>query len=101
MQIRNNKLYLGRIKAEKLIKKYGSPLYVYEEDVIKKKYQDLVNSIDYDKLKIYYACKANSNLQILKILKKQGANIEAVSPGEVSLAFKAGFKTGPKSILNP
>ncbi|MCH7759604.1 diaminopimelate decarboxylase [Patescibacteria group bacterium] len=97
MQIKNNKLYLGKIKAEDLIKKYGSPLYIYESEVIRKKYRELVTNINYKDVKIYYACKANINQQILKVFKKLGANIEAVSQGEVRLALKAGFK--PNQII--
>ena len=97
MQIKGNKLYLGGIRAEHLVRQYGSPLYVYEEDIIVKRYKELVENIRYKKLKLYYACKANTNLEILKLLRKQGAGIEAVSKGEILLAFKAGFK--PQDII--
>lgn len=97
MRVKNNKLYLGKIKAEDLVKKYGSPLYVYEKDVIKKRCSDLIENIDYEKLKIHYACKANTNLAILKILKREGCNIETVSKGEVLIALRAGFK--PEQII--
>ena len=92
MQIINNKLVLGRVKADALAKKYGTPLYVYEEEKIRERYGDLIKNINYKKLKIYYACKQNSNLEILKFLRKEGASIEAVSCGEVMAASKAGFK---------
>jgi len=45
MKIKNNKLYLGSWSAENLIEKFGSPLYVYEENVVVKKYKELKNSI--------------------------------------------------------
>lgn len=91
MQVKNNVLYLGGISAESLVKEYGSPLYVYEAETIRQRYEDLVNNIPSAKLKIYYAAKANTNIQILKLLRKLGCGIEAVSQGEVLAALKAGF----------
>jgi diaminopimelate decarboxylase len=91
VRIKNNQLYLGQVPAERLAKTHGTPLYVYEADVIRQRYADLTQSIAYDKLRIHYACKANSNVEILKLLRAEGANVETVSKGEVLLAFQAGF----------
>src|SRR3989344_685825 len=74
-----------------LARKYGTPLYVYDGDLIKQRYKELLNCFPYKKTKLFYAMKANYNLAILKLLEKEGANIDAVSPGEVYLALKAGF----------
>ncbi|MBN2518289.1 MAG: diaminopimelate decarboxylase [Candidatus Altiarchaeota archaeon] len=97
MEAKNNKLFLGGVSAEDLVAKYESPLYVYEEEVIRERYNNLYSSIDYPKKKILYACKANSNLAILKMLKELGCGIDAVSPGEIHLALKLGFK--PEDIV--
>ena len=92
METKNNKLFLGGISAEKLIKEYGSPLYVYEEETIRERYSGMVENIRHKNLRIYYACKANANIEILKLLRRLGAGIETVSVGEVAAALKAGFK---------
>ncbi len=97
MEIRENKLYLGGISAEELVKQYGSPLYVYEEDTITNNYKKLVSAIPYSKLKMLYACKANTNAVIMRKLLGLGCGIDAVSVGEMKLAFKLGFK--PENIL--
>ena len=97
MEIKNHKIYLGSKSADFLAKKFGMPLYVYEADLIKKRYQDFLSNIKYKNLNIHYSCKANSNIEILKVLKKEGCNIETVSEGEVRLALKAGFK--PDQII--
>lgn len=94
MEVKDNKLYLGGLSAEKLIEKFGSPLYVYEEEVIRSKYRQLFNSINWSRKKILYACKANTNIAIIRILKDEGCGIDAVSPGEVFLALKAGVEKG-------
>ncbi len=91
MQVKSNSLYFGGVRAEELVGRHGSPLYVYEEEVIRRKYAELVNGIKSEKLKIYYACKANTNVHILRLLKDLGAGLEAVSEGEVLAALKAGF----------
>lgn len=97
MEIKDNQLYLGGIRAIDLAQEYGTPLYVYEEDTIRARYAELVESIPYGKLKIHYACKANANVEILKLLRTLGANVETVSKGEILLALKAGFQ--PSQIL--
>ncbi|MCD6097110.1 diaminopimelate decarboxylase [bacterium] len=92
MRVKNNKLYFSGIKAEELAKRYKTPLYVYEERVLEEKSKELLENIPYDKLKIFYACKANTNLEILKFFRRQGLGLETVSQGEVLAGFKAGFK---------
>jgi diaminopimelate decarboxylase len=90
--IRENKLYIGGVCAEELIREYGSPLYVYDESIIRERYKSLTAAIPYKMKRIHYALKANSNLHILKILKDEGAYIDAVSPFEIEIALKAGFQ---------
>jgi diaminopimelate decarboxylase len=92
MEIKNNKLFLGGVSAEELAEEYDTPLYVYEEDKIREQYHRLYDSITWPKKKVLFACKANSNLAILKVLKEEGCGIDAVSPGEVYTALKVGFK---------
>jgi diaminopimelate decarboxylase len=91
METKDNKLYLGGVSAEKLIDEYGSPLYVYEEDKIRENYKKLYSAIKWPKKKLLYACKANTNLAIMRVLREEGAGIDAVSTGEIFLARKAGF----------
>jgi diaminopimelate decarboxylase len=97
MKTKNNELFLGNFSAKSLVKKFGSPLYVYEAETIRNQYLNLVKNITYPKLSIHYACKANTNLSILKLLCALGSKIETVSKGEIVLAFKAGF--APEDII--
>lgn len=46
---------------------------------------------------MYYACKANTNLAVMRILEEEGSGIDAVSPGEVYTSLLAGFN--PSRIL--
>lgn len=97
MDVRDNKLYIGEIGCEELIAEYGSPLYVYDKAVMAERYKELSEKIDFSRLRILYACKANTNVTIMKTFRKLGAGLDAVSPGEVFLGLKAGFK--PEDIL--
>lgn len=76
---------------------YKTPLYVYDKDIMVRQYAQLDHDITYSPKKIYYACKANSNLSILKIFKDLGCNVDVVSAGELFLALEAGFS--PQQIL--
>jgi diaminopimelate decarboxylase len=80
-----------------LAKKYGTPLYVYDGDLIIRRFKELFNFIKWPKLRILYAVKANYNIAVLKLLKDQGAYLDAVSPAEVHLALKLGYS--PDQIL--
>jgi len=71
--------------------KYGTPLFVYDGDMIVQRYNDLYNYIKWPQLKIHYAMKANYNFNLLKMLNEAGASLDTVSPAEVLLALKAGF----------
>ncbi len=82
----------------KLIQKYQSPLYVYEEAKIESQYTKLSNAFKkLNKVRFHYAVKANNNINILKIIKKLGGGLDTVSIQEVMLGLKAGFD--PKDII--
>jgi len=93
MEIRENQLHWSDFGIELLARKYGTPLYIYDAQTIRECYGSLINNIKYPYLKVHYAIKANSNLAILRLLKKEGANVESVSMGSIMLAQKAGFKS--------
>ena len=72
-------------------KEYGTPLYVYDGDLVVERYRDLFKFIPYDRLKIHYALKANYNPGLLTLLRDAGAGLDTVSPGEWVYALKLGF----------
>ncbi len=78
--------------------KFGTPLYIYDSNMIKSQYNRLKQSFkDVKNLQINYAVKALSNISILKYMINMGSGIDAVSIQEVKLALKAGVN--PKKIL--
>jgi diaminopimelate decarboxylase len=97
MMVRDNLLYLGGIEAQKLVKEFSSPLYVYEEATIRERAREIQNAMVYEPKQVKYSCKANTNIEIMKIFKEEGLGIDAVSRGEVFAALEAGFD--PSQIL--
>ena len=80
-----------------IVERYGTPLYVYREETIKKKAKVLRESVKYQRCKFLYACKANTNIHIMKILKKEGFGLDVSSPFELDMGLEAGFR--PEDIL--
>lgn len=74
-----------------LAQKYGSPLYVYDFDVITQKFTVLKEAFKARKSLICFAAKANSNLSVLKHIAKLGAGCDCVSIGEVKRALHVGI----------
>lgn len=100
ISVKNNRLFVGDVAASDLAKQFGTPAYAYDEETIRSKVRTLAQSITCRPLRIYYAAKANTNLSILEIIRDEGGEgtgIDAVSPGEIELALKAGFK--PRQII--
>ncbi len=97
MEIRDNQLLLGNISTASLIDEFGSPLYVYEEDMLRVRARELLGAISYPNREIKYACKANTNIEIMRIFREEGLGIDAVSPGEIHAALMAGYN--PSQIL--
>ena len=101
MEIQNNQLHLGGLSVEALRTNFGSPLYVYEEDSLRSQCRRLLNCFEelhqQQRLQLHFAMKANSNPLIMKILREEGAWIDAVSPFEVQLALDCGYR--PEQIL--
>lgn len=70
---------------------YGTPLYVYDADNITAQYNLLKTAFAKTNTKFFYACKALTNVNVLKHIKKIGAAIDCSSINEVKLALLAGF----------
>ena len=80
-----------------LANQYGTPLYVYHAEKIKLQFQRLKSAFDGTDATFFYACKALTNLNILRHIKNIGCNIDCSSSNEVHLAVRAGFF--PEQIL--
>lgn len=80
-----------------LAENYGTPLYVYNTDRIADRYLGLTKAFKDAKVKIKYAAKALTNINILRFLQQLGSGLDTVSIQEVELGLKAGFP--PEEII--
>ena len=83
--------FYGNQTPQDLIEQYGSPLFVYQERILRRCCRDMMNIIDYPKFTANFSIKANSNLSLLKIAREEGLHADAMSPGELFVLEKAGF----------
>ena len=97
MELVGEHYYIGGISVNELCKEFDTPLYVYDSAKIESQYNRLKNAFSATKVQISYACKALTNINILKLMSKLGAHIDTVSIQEVQLALKAGFE--PQLIM--
>jgi diaminopimelate decarboxylase len=70
---------------------FGTPVYVYNADRITHQYQKFCNAFSAIDFEIYYACKALTNINVLKHILYIGCNVDCSSINEVKLALHAGF----------
>lgn len=81
----------------KLAEQFGSPLYIFDEVVIRRQCQLLKSAVTYPRTIFRYACKALSNSAILKIIQSEGFLIDASSYNEVQRSLRIGYM--PSDIL--
>lgn len=84
-------LFISNDKVFELIKKYGSPLYVYDEKILRERCGDIRNLLPNKNYRVNYSAKANGNLELLKIVMSEDVDVDAMSPGEILIQQKAGF----------
>ena len=99
MELINGQYEIQGLSVTELIKKHGAPLYIYDTNTIDRQYKRLVDAFSgvSSPLKINYACKALTNVNILKHLLSLGAGLDTVSIQEVLIGLDAGFK--PEDII--
>ena len=89
LEIENGHLTIGGVDAVELIERYGSPLYVTNEERVRENFRNYHDA--FPEADLYYAAKANGNLTILKIMAEEGAGADVFSDGELYLALLAGI----------
>ena len=97
MKYFNNKLKIENVSVHSLAKKYGTPSYCYSYSQLKYNINSFKkNFVSFAPL-ICFAVKSNTNLNLIKEIKKFGLGADVVSMGELMLALKAGIN--PKKIV--
>ena len=97
MKYINNNFFVEKVSSKKLANRFGTPLYCYSYAKLKKNINNF--KLNFSKLNplICFAIKSNSNLKIIKEVKKLGLGADVVSKGELMQAIKAGIS--PSKIV--
>lgn len=89
--------FFGNTTPQQLAERFGTPLYVYNEALLRKRCQELRALSSHSSFCVNYSAKANTNLSLLAIIREEGCVVDAMSPGELHLNQIAGFT--PNEIL--
>ena len=85
---------LSQQELVSIANEFGTPLYVYHAEHITAQYKRLTDAFAETDTRFFYACKALTNIQVLKHIKSIGCNVDCSSINEVKLALYAGFEPG-------
>ncbi len=93
MKVQDNQLAIGGVFAKDLVKEYGSPLYVFDEALIREYCKDYRRyfKCEENNNRVAFAGKAFLTVQMCKLLKEENMSLDVVSGGELYTAYKAGF----------
>jgi diaminopimelate decarboxylase len=93
MELQNGTYTVQGVSLEKLTTQFATPLYVYDATKIVSQINVLKNAFSGVDLKIKFAAKALTNINILRLMKQQGIGVDVVSVNEGRLALAAGFSS--------
>jgi diaminopimelate decarboxylase len=97
MKYINKKLTIGKVKVSDIAKKFGTPAYCYSYAKLKKNINDFKKNFQSFSPLICFAIKSNTNVNLIREIKKFGLGADVVSIGELMMALKAGID--PKKIV--
>ena len=95
-QVTEQELQISGCSVANLIQQFGSPLYVYDQQIISQKISEVRRALP-QRFELYYSIKANPNAEILRIMLAQHCGLEVASAGELQLALAAGCQ--PTNVI--
>ena len=97
MKYQSNNFFIEKVKAQNLTKLYGTPIYCYSYEKLKKNIINFINNFKSFNPLVCFSVKANSNVNLLREIKKFNFGADVVSIGEMMKVLKAGFD--PKKVV--
>ena len=89
LERREGKAMLRAVSIEQLAAAHGTPLYVYDADVLVRQFERLRRALP-EAIEIYYSIKANPHPSVIRVFVQLGTGCEIASGGEYALARRAG-----------
>src|SRR5579864_177288 len=93
-------LYCEGLPLPKLAERYGTPLYVYSAAAIRERLADFEDAFRHVSHTICYSVKANSNINILRLLAREGCGFDVVSGGELERVLVADRRSARKTVFS-
>ena len=84
-------IWISDEKIFELANEYGTPLYVYDEKILRKSCREMRGLLPGKNFRVSYSAKANSNIELMKIIRDEDIDVDAMSPGEIHMQQLAGF----------
>lgn len=97
MQRINHEYFIQNLRVADIAREFGTPVYVYDADHIIGQIARFRAGFSTVNLQIKYACKALTNLNIMKLMHSQGLGLDTVSLSEVRMGLAVGF--APQQIV--
>jgi len=97
MELQEGEYRIGGVSALEIARQAGTPVYVYEAAIMQRQAERLKNAFRSTPTRFMYACKALTNMAVLKQMRSLGMGVDVVSIEEAQIALKAGFE--PNEIL--
>lgn len=93
MSVKGNELYIGGVGCKELREKYKTPLYVFDEELVRNNCKEYIKhfKVNENKNRVAYAGKAFLPIYMCKLIDEEGLYLDVVSGGELFTAHKSGF----------
>lgn len=93
MSVKGNELYIGGVGCKELRETYKTPLYVFDEELVRNNCKEYIKhfKVNENKNRVAYAGKAFLPMYMCKLIAEEGLYLDVVSGGELFTAHKSGF----------
>ncbi|HTR51902.1 MAG TPA: hypothetical protein VMJ10_14400 [Kofleriaceae bacterium] len=90
---------IGGVAVHDLSRAFGTPLYVYDADIVRERYHAIRGAFRWPKTAVHFAAVCNPNRYLLRLLRHEGASLHANTPGDAACGLAAGF-AGEEIVLS-
>ena len=97
MKYINKNFYIEKVDVRNVVKKFGTPSYCYSYRQLKENIIHFKKSFSSFSPLVCFAIKSNTNVNLIREIRKLGLGADVVSKGELMIAIKAGIN--PKKIV--